>query len=349
MAETLPKSKNKNQRKEMPTTNAKLLAVGASATLCLALIIALAATGWSAEPNGDAKSDNKLVGTWKMGSGDVMTIKHVTPTQFMWATIDKDGTVTRAAGGPYTLKGDAYEETPEYGIGSDFELIKGKPQTFKWKVEGNKWYHTGKLSNGYVIDEVWERVEKSVPVTSAAVGVEAPKGWFAAGDNPNDYVMSLDRKVSHSGNSSASLKSIVSKAHGFGTLMQTVKADPFRARRIRFSGYVRGNEVMDWAGLWLRVDGSNGGEMLAFDNMQDRPIKGTTDWQKYEIVLDVPEQSQAIAFGLLLAGLGQVWMDDLTFEVVGNDVATTAKRPTTTRQRPTERLPKAPTNLDFEQ
>jgi hypothetical protein len=74
------------------------------------------------------------------------------------------------------------------------------------------------------------------------------------------------------------LKSIVSKADGFGTLMQTFKADSFRTKRIRFSGYVRSKEVMDWAGLWLRVDGSNGGEMLAFDNMQDRPIKGTTDW-----------------------------------------------------------------------
>jgi hypothetical protein len=336
----------------MAATNAKVLSGGKQATPCLALIIALAvmaATAWSAEPNGDAKSGNQLIGTWKIVSGDVTTVKHVTPTQFMWASYDKDGTVTRAAGGTYTLKGEVYEETPEYGIGSDFELIKGKPQTFTWKVEGNKWYHNGKLSNGFTIEEVWERAEKRVLVTSTAVGAEAPKGWFAAGDSPKDYIMSLDRNVSHSGKSSASLKSIVSKAHGFGTLMQTFKGDSFRAKRIRFSGYVRAKEVMDWAGLWLRVDGSNAGEMLAFDNMQDRPIKGTTDWQKYEIVLDVPEQSQAIAFGLLLAGPGQVWMDDLAFEVVGNDVATTAERPTTTRQRPTERLSKAPTNLDFEE
>ena len=144
-------------------TNAKVLAGGAQTTRCLALIIALAvtaATGWSAESNGDAKSDNKLVGTWKIITGEVTTVKHVTPTQFMWATYDKDGKVTRAAGGGYTLKGEVYEETPEYGIGSDFDLIKGKPQTFKWKVERNKWYHNGKLSNGMTIEEVWERVEK---------------------------------------------------------------------------------------------------------------------------------------------------------------------------------------------
>jgi hypothetical protein len=154
------------------TTNASIL--NASQTVrCLAVIIALAvmaATAWSADPKPEAKSDHKLVGTWKLISAKyngqaaefpagVTTLKHVTPSQFMWTTYDKDGTVTRAAGGAYTLKGEAYEETPEYGISEDFELIKGKAQTFKWKVEGNKWYHNGKLSNGLTIDEVWERVE----------------------------------------------------------------------------------------------------------------------------------------------------------------------------------------------
>jgi len=149
----------------MATTKAtfpKALAGGAQATRCLTLIIALAvtaATGWSAEPNAHANSENKLIGTWKMVSIGITTVKHVTPTQFMWASYDNNGKVTRAAGGPYTLKGEVYEETPEYGLSNDFEVLKGKPQTFKWKVEGNKWYHHGTLSNGITIEEVWERVE----------------------------------------------------------------------------------------------------------------------------------------------------------------------------------------------
>jgi hypothetical protein len=138
------------------------------------VIIALAITATTArpaEPKGDTKSDIKLVGTWKLISAKyggeesklpegLTTVKHVTGTQFMWASYDKDGKVTRAAGGDYTLKGEVYEETPEYGISGDFDLIKGKAQTFKWKVEGNKWYHNGKLSNGLTIEEVWERIEK---------------------------------------------------------------------------------------------------------------------------------------------------------------------------------------------
>lgn len=139
--------------------------------LAIILSLALAAPGlWAGEAKGDSQSANKLAGTWKLVSAKyggedynfegATTVKHVTPSQFMWASYDKDGKVTRAAGGDYTIKGDVYEETPTYGLSEDFDTIKKKAQTFKWKVEGNKWHHNGKLSNGLTIDEVWERVER---------------------------------------------------------------------------------------------------------------------------------------------------------------------------------------------
>jgi hypothetical protein len=73
--------------------------------------------------------------------------------------------------------------------------------------------------------------------------------------------------------------------------------------------------------------------------MQDRAVKGTTDWKSCEIVLDVPESSSAIVMGLLLSGPGQVWVDDLEFEIVGKEAATTGGKPG-------DRLPRAP-QLDF--
>lgn len=170
---------------------------------------------------------------------------------------------------------------------------------------------------------------------------EAPKGWFCAGSHPKDYEMTSDRKVVHDGKASASLKSIA-RSSGFGTLMQTCAADAYRGKRVRMSGYVRSADIANWAGLWLRVDGPKN-EPLAFDNMQKRPIKGTTGWAKHEIVLDVPESARQIAFGLLLSGTGQAWMDDLKFEIVGNDVPTTTEAiPTAVQVSPT------PANLNFE-
>ena len=135
------------------------------------IVVTLTATViWADDPK-EGSTLNKLVGTWKAVSAKyggeevkreegVTHIKHVTPTQFMWAMCDKEGKVSAALGGSYTLKGDKYVEMPEYGTGEVLAQLKGKPQEFTWKVEGNKWYHNGKLSSGLTIEEVWERVEK---------------------------------------------------------------------------------------------------------------------------------------------------------------------------------------------
>jgi hypothetical protein len=85
----------------------------------------------------------------------------------------------------------------------------------------------------------------------------------------------------------------------------------------------------------MRVDAKYH-KVLTFDNMFSRGIKGTNDWKRYEVVLDVPDASETISIGLLLNGAGQVWMDDLKFETVGADVATTDRKPSGT-------LPKSPT------
>jgi hypothetical protein len=118
----------------------------------------------------EAMTENKLVGTWKQVKAKfrgnevkipegTTQLKHITPTHFMFVDFDKDGKFIDAFGGPYTLKGEKYEETPEYGLSEIFTNIKGKPQSFECKVEGAKWYHNGTLSNGLTIEEVWERVE----------------------------------------------------------------------------------------------------------------------------------------------------------------------------------------------
>lgn len=133
------------------------------------VVVAAVVTVTADEPR--AKTENKLIGTWKavyakydgqeVNRPEGFTqLKHVTPTQFMWATFDKEGKVLAAIGGSYTLKGHDYVELPEYGLGEAFDQLKGKPQPFTWKIEGNKWHHSGKLSSGLTIEEVWERVEK---------------------------------------------------------------------------------------------------------------------------------------------------------------------------------------------
>lgn len=167
-----------------------------------------------------------------------------------------------------------------------------------------------------------------------------PNGWIRAGSHPKDYDMGVDHTVAHGGKASGYIKSKDIDPHGFGTLMQTFKADNHCDKRLRMSGYVKTEMIENWTGLWMRVDGPSN-RALSFDNMQDRPLKGTMDWQEFEIVLDVPEDSINIAFGILLTEKGQVWVDDFQFQEVSN------KTPTTGTAIQNE-LSLTPINLDFE-
>lgn len=149
---------------------------------------------------------------------------------------------------------------------------------------------------------------------------QLPKGWLRSGGNPGDYDMDVDHLISYNGKASGRISS-KGTARGSGVMMQMIKADDFRGKRVRLSGYLKTSFLGKYTTFFLRTDGP--GYYLNFDNMQDRRIFGAKNWQKYELVIDVPEESLAIAFGIVLDGEGQVWIDDLQLEIVGQDVPST--------------------------
>ena len=144
---------------------------------------------------------------------------------------------------------------------------------------------------------------------SGTAAVEtAPEGWFKAGEDPQDYEIGVARNVARSGKASSYLRSSVDEPETFGTLMQMCDAEGFIGKRIQMSGYVKTDGVEGWAGLWFRIDGVNK-RPIGFDNMMNRPISGMSDWTRYTIVLDVPTDSNNLAFGVLLSGAGSSgWM-----------------------------------------
>ena len=163
-----------------------------------------------------------------------------------------------------------------------------------------------------------------------------PEGWFIAGSQPSKYEMGIDNSVFKDGNSSAYISSTANKINGFGTLMQSCLPNDYLGKKIKMTGYIKSENVDNWAGLGLRVDGAKGKEPLSFDNMQDRPIKGTTDWTKCEITLDVPKSSASLNYGALLSGTGKIWFDSITFIIVGES------------EKSPEKILDSPTNTSFD-
>ncbi|MCA9802418.1 MAG: hypothetical protein KC777_10545 [Cyanobacteria bacterium HKST-UBA02] len=138
-----------------------------------------------------------------------------------------------------------------------------------------------------------------------------------------DYSIRADDTNGLEGAASGCLAAKTENPHGFSTIYQTVRAKDYRGKKLRFSGYAKTRDVKDWAGLWMRVDG--GGQVLAFDNMEDRPINGSSDWKQYAVVLEVPDNAFCFKVGCMLAGGGSSWFNKLKLEEVGDDVPVTGK------------------------
>lgn len=172
---------------------------------------------------------------------------------------------------------------------------------------------------------------------------DTPTSWFNAGSKPKSYEMGIENGAGQNGKNAATIKSIDKSIKGFGTLMQQCYPDKYLGKRIKMSGYIKTENVTGWSGFWLRVDQTGSRQPLSFDNMSDRPIKGTTNWTKYEITLDVPNTASLIAYGALIDGTGQIWFDNITFEVISDFSPSTGS--SNIKKSPTV---DEPTNLDFE-
>lgn len=155
-------------------------------------------------------------------------------------------------------------------------------------------------------------------VLSAAA--QSTRGWQFYTSTAQAYEFGRDKVVSHSGYRSAYLRSTRS-AYGrsFALLWQKLDATPYRGHTVRLSGWLRTSGVSGWAGMWMRVDPENG-PTLAFENMEKRPVTGSTEWREYSIELEVPQQAEEIHLGPLLVGQGEVWFDDLRLSITGTFV-----------------------------
>ncbi|HMV87053.1 MAG TPA: serine/threonine-protein kinase [Blastocatellia bacterium] len=100
----------------------------------------------------------------------------------------------------------------------------------------------------------------------------------------------------------------------FGSLMQRCPAEHLAGRRLRFEGELATQDLTQWAGLWLRAE-SEDKKTLIFENMSDRPVRGTTGWQRYAIETDLPAETKWLNYGVVLSGRGFLWADNfrLTF------------------------------------
>ncbi|MCF2220355.1 peptidase S41 [Chryseobacterium sp. PS-8] len=140
----------------------------------------------------------------------------------------------------------------------------------------------------------------------------SPALWKLMGNNSAKVFSDFNEK--QQGKASAVIES--EGTEGFRAIMYTLPNN-YAGRKITLSGYLKTENVTDgFAGLWMRIDPE-----VAFNNMQNVGLKGTNDWKKYEITLNMsPENTQQIVIGALLSGKGKIWVDNLKVSIDGKDI-----------------------------
>ncbi|WP_345241991.1 S41 family peptidase [Nibrella saemangeumensis] len=152
-----------------------------------------------------------------------------------------------------------------------------------------------------------------------------PADWFLMGAEAG-YTVSLDSSVRYQGRYALRIQSGANyQRQAFKAVGLTIPAR-YAGKQIELTGYVKTSQVANgWAGLWLRIDGPD--FPLAFDNMENRGVKGTTDWTRYSIKLNLANAAQRIVLGGLLSGSGTAWFDDLTIRINGSDLDNAKLKP----------------------
>jgi hypothetical protein len=158
----------------------------------------------------------------------------------------------------------------------------------------------------------------------AAAPDPLPAPWQLAGESPQKFSAGVDQADGFKG--AKFLRNKADDPKAWAALAQPISAQNYLGQRIRFRAFVKTLDVSGWAGLWMRVD-NRAGRSIAFYNSVDKPIKGSTDWQERSVVLDVPQEAAVIVFGVINNGKGQVWIDRLGFEQVGQDVPVDTLQP----------------------
>lgn len=135
-----------------------------------------------------------------------------------------------------------------------------------------------------------------------------------------DFEIVTSEERPHGGKRSAMISRLPGKHYGeiVGSFVQRLDATSYRGKKIRLRAAARSDVTGTGNLSWLRLSITKKGfgpQALAFDSVDKYPVT-SAEWRIYEIVADVPQDADAISYGLALMGDGKAWLDSVSVEVI---------------------------------
>jgi uncharacterized protein YbdZ (MbtH family) len=117
-----------------------------------------------------------------------------------------------------------------------------------------------------------------------------------------------------------------SESPGYAAARFNFPVDALRGKRAGLFADVRVENVSKGSRLWLRVD-RPGQFGAASDDMEDRPLRGTSDWFTVAVHVDVPSDASTLLGGIALEGSGKISVSNIRIEAISNNFQMDANPP----------------------
>jgi hypothetical protein len=111
---------------------------------------------------------------------------------------------------------------------------------------------------------------------------------------------------------------------GIGAVKLVASPQLCRGKKVQFKADLSTREIDGkGAGLWLTAAEKT---WHLTDGMYDSLISGTSDWQTFALVIDVPMDTTYVSYGMWMVGRGECRMKNAQFELVDDNVEVTANK-----------------------
>jgi len=157
------------------------------------------------------------------------------------------------------------------------------------------------------------------------LGAATKEPWrllYMDADGATRFATAMDPAVPFRGSPSRVLRGEPSTRSDGAFLAQRFQAAKYLGKRVRFSAWLRGENVTYGAGLSVgalklgpRVDKPK--PRGSANTPPEGALVGTRDWTAYEVTLDIPADASTITVDVFLNAAGKVWIAEPRFDVVG--------------------------------
>jgi C-terminal processing protease CtpA/Prc len=146
---------------------------------------------------------------------------------------------------------------------------------------------------------------------NAGFELDIDSNGTSTGWNINASNQSVDQDFEVRSEGTASLR-ISSPTPGDTIARQPIPASWVRTSAVRFSGLIKTDNIQGTATLFAVVSDKSG--RIFLDDMRDRPVQGTTEWQAVEVHIPRLLDAESVEIGVLVIGSGTAWFDALELE-----------------------------------